>query len=456
MKTECDKLNNVPGYNKKLLLSIIIFSVLNGFLCGYLLGVIAGIFPIIQKSFELSDAQISFIAGAILAGCFVSSIYTGPLNDFIGRKKTIIYTMLFYIVGIIIMIFGADYKVFYAGRLFQGIGFGMAVIVVPIYLSEVSPASHRGIVITAFQLSLTAGILISSIINLGLVSYFNWHLLFVVLTALPVILIIYTFFLPQSPRWYVKVGKLDKAKNVLYKIYDRTEAELELEAMKLSQGGTTNQKISIIFKRKYIIPILIVTAAVSLNQLTGINAFIQCSTNILKSAGISSDVIGLLGGISITGVNFVGTIMTLLLIEKIGRRRILKIGTFMVLISLIVIGLINYFAPAGAFKGYVTLIGIVLVVGFYAFGPGGVVVVLCTELLPFKVRGIGFSISFTIGALVGFFFVSEFLTLGEKIGYSGLFLLMACFVFFYFLISYAIPETKGKSLEDLENSYAKE
>ncbi|HJO91802.1 MAG TPA: cupin domain-containing protein [Victivallales bacterium] len=125
------------------------------------------------------------------------------------------------------------------------------------------------------------------------------------------------------------------------------------------------------------------------------------------------------------------------------------------LVTLIILGILNYILPETPVKGYITLIGIVLVVGFFAFGPGGVILVLCAELLPNRVRGIGLSIAFTIGGLVGMFFVSAFLPLSSIIGYSGLFFLIAFFVFCYVLISFTIPETKGKTLEEIEMEYKK-
>lgn len=435
---------------------LIVFAVINGLLCGYTYGVVAGLIPLLEKSQVLSsNTQISIFAGAIALGCLLASIYTGILEDIFGRKKVMILTLLFFMAGLILFVFCRTFASIYVSRTLQGIGFGMAQVVVPMYLSELSPNRERGRVITSFQLSLTGGILLSSLLNIWLLPLTNWENIFYVLNIFPILLILITFILPESPRWYILKGHIDKAEKVLFKMNKKEDAEEELNKIKQLGKSHTNLSYKSIFKRKYFIPILIVTAAVSLNQLFGLPAFIQCSMKILHDTGIKSTVIDLLGSASITGINFLAVILTMLLVEKLGRRKILKIGNTALCISLVVLALVNFFMPDNELKGYITLIGIVVIVGFFSFGPGGVIFLICTELLPNKVRGIGITISFIVGATVGFVFVSMFLPLADVIGYGGLFLLIACFMFCYILLAKVIPETKGKTLEEIEMIFDK-
>ena len=297
--------------------------------------------------------------------------------------------------------------------------------------------------------------MLSNIFNLFLAANLNWRVIISAIFIVSCFLIYYTTLLPESPRWLFSHGGSEKARKALACLNYKFDNKQTWEEINILANKERINIFKVLTQRSNVIPILVVTAAVSLNQLSGINGFLQCSVTILKQTGISSEIVGLIGGISITGINFLATILTLIFIERLGRRKILKIGTFSLLFTLILLGILNYILPEIPIKGYITLVGIVLVVGFFAFGPGGVILVLCAELLPNRVRGIGLSIAFTVGGLVGMFFVSAFLPLSDIIGYSGLFFLIAFFVFCYVLISFTIPETKGKTLEEIEMEYKK-
>lgn len=434
---------------------IFYFSAICGGLCGYTLGVISGILSVYEKELQFSPAQISIVAGAILLGCFLASIFTGVINDFFGRKRSIIITYSFFILGTAALIFSNSFDLVYISRLIQGLGFGMAVIVVPVYLSEISSKNTRGRIITTFQLSLTGGVLFSNILNMLLIPIMGSQGILIFSFLLACFVFSQLLKLPESPRWLYNFGALDKAKDSIATLSSKFNNLIQWEEIDVRVEKDKVSLIKTLFDKKNIFPIFVVTAAVSLNQLTGINSFLQCSVTIIKSSGISSELVGLIGGVFITSINFIATVLTLVFVEKIGRKKILKIGTSGLLAVLILLSLFNFLLPNGELKGYATMIGIVLLVGFFAFGPGGVILVLCSELLPNKIRSIGFTISFTIGALVGMFFVSGFIPLSAIIGYSGLFLLIACFVVCYLLIAYIIPETKGKSLEEIAQEYSK-
>ncbi|MEI6055880.1 MAG: MFS transporter [Lentisphaerota bacterium] len=438
------------GFNR-----IIYFSIMCGGLCGYILGVISGVLAVYEKELHFTDSEVSIVAGAILLGCFFASICTGAFNDILGRKKVMILTYFLFLVGTLGMMFSGTFKLVYLSRLIQGLGFGMAVIVLPVYLSEISSKFSRGRIITTFQLSLTGGVLVSNIINMILIPVMGCMAILVFSFVFACFVFIMIFILPESPRWLHSIGKHEKAKESLALLGSRFRNYIDWNEIDVPASGEKIGVFKTLFDRRNIFPIFVCTAAVSLNQLSGINSFLQCSVTILKTSGISSELVGLVGGVFITSINFLATVMTLIFVERIGRRKILKIGTTGLLIVLLALSAINAFLPNGELKGYVTMIGIVLVVGFFAFGPGGVILVLCSELLPNKIRSIGFTISFTVGALVGMIFVSGFIPLSKIIGYSGLFFMIACFVFCYVIISFIIPETKGKSLEEIELEYNK-
>ena len=436
------KHNNI----KSLIISLTIAS---GILCGYILGVIALVFPLLAAKHSFVKDQISLMAGSILLGCFFASIYTGSLADWLGRRQVILITALIYIVGIVGFILSNEYWWLYSYRTIQGIAYGMCEIIIPLYLVEISATQWRGQIITAFKVAKTAGALVSSLIWL-IIPTTMFQMPFYIALALSIFICALMLILPESPRWLIFKGKVEAAKSILDKIYN-SENQAQVLVNEIC-GSNTSIKTNVwkeLFSKSAIFPFLAVLAAVSLNQLTGIIVFIQNSIQILKDCGIQSTVIGMYGTIAINGINFIALLLTMLLVEKVGRRLILMIGTVGVFVSLITLAIIHYFLAPGLLLGYITLIGIVLVVGFFAFGPSGIILVISTELLPNRVRGLAISLAFTFGALVGTIFVSWFGKLSSQIGYANLFLIMAGFALCYFITAYLIPETKGKDLEQI-------
>lgn len=426
---------------------IVCLTIISGVLCGYILGVIAMVFPVLQNNHYIDKSQISMIAGALLFGCFVASIYTGSLADYLGRKKVIIMTAIVFCIGIIAFIYSKNYIHIYVSRFIQGIAYGMCEIVIPLYLVEVSATKWRGQIITAFKLANTGGALISSLLWIIIPAKF-FQIPFLVALLLTVAIMFLITILPESTRWLISKNREEDARDILSIINQNVE-----EIVQSIHGNTIDthksNKFSELISRNNLLPFLVVLSAVSLNQLSGINIFIQNSIQILADSGIQSNFIGLIGTVSINAINFLAMFATLLLVEKIGRRKILLTGTSGLFIVLVALALVHLFMPVTILTGYITLIGIVLVVGFFAFGPGGLILVIATELLPNNIRGLAISIAFTIGALVGTFFVSWFGRLSNQIGYSNIFFIMAFFVLCYFGIGILIPETRGKSLENI-------
>lgn len=387
---------------------IVSLTLISGILCGYILSVIAMVFPILLSHNYVDKTQISMIAGALLLGCFISSMYTGSLADKIGRKKVILITSIIYILGILYFVLSRNYFHIYLGRFIQGVAYGMCEIIIPLYLVEISATNWRGQIITAFKLANTGGALISSLIWIFIPSAY-YQLPFIFALLLSIIMGTMLLVLPESPRWLITKGRDVEAKKTLSAINKGSNIDIMINEIKsLSFVNHKTNKLKELISSNALIPFLVVLAAVSLNQLSGINVFVQNSIQILKDSGIKSDVIGLFGTISINGINFLAMLGTLIYVEKIGRKRILMIGTSGLFIVLVCLSLIHLFLQPSLLMGYITLIGIVLVVGFFAFGPGGLILVIASELLPNNIRGLAISIAFTVGALVGTFFVSWF------------------------------------------------
>lgn len=351
-----------------------------------------------------------------------------------------------------------SYATLLAGRIVQGIGVGVITIAVPLYLTESMPAKLRGRGVTAFQLLLTVGILLASLVGLAFTSSGDWRGMFLSAAVPGIIMFFGCFLLSDSPRWLAMKGRYDKALAVLRKTRTEQEAEHELNQMRaaLESGrkGFGVPKLKL-FQKRYMLPLFIVFAVAICNQLTGINSFLQFSAVVLKNGGLDSNIVAMLGSTAITGLNFIMTLIAISLSDKIERKYLVAFGTGGIVLSLAYCGLIYWMMPLSEVKGFMLLGGILAFIFFYAVGPGALVWAILSELLPSRIRSTGLAVALFLNSMTSTILASVFLSLVNHIGYTGLFWLCGCFTIFYFLVAvFLAPKTKGRSLEEIEAGFA--
>ncbi len=436
---------------------IVTYFTLGGIVGGYLLMAIAGAAPFLIKDFSLTDSQFSTIAGLILLGGVIAKIVL-LINDYFGRRTMIYVNLILFVIGILLFTCAHSYAGLYVGRLIQGAAAIMSTVVFNVYLSEIAPSSKRGMMILIFQLSWTFGMFIASLVNMGLEQSGNWQLMFNSILVIPIILLFTTHLLPTSPRWLVLKGRFDEAKESLKALNSNMpEKELTAEMEMLTAGsGQVNWSHSFKLLYKYKKSIFLVIAVYVLTQLSGINAIMQTSVILLKNCGIQSDFMAIFGTILLSAINFIMTIGTIIFVDRIGRRKILKIGITGFAISMIVLAIIIGVLPTAPLTGWLALLCILVGIGFLAFGPTGVVYVVLVEILPTPIRTLGFIIGGFVGLIVGWIFVSKFLVIGTSFGFPFLFGMLAFFAIVYLLFCiFILPETGGKSLEEIESEMNK-
>ncbi|MBS0350241.1 MAG: sugar porter family MFS transporter [Proteobacteria bacterium] len=441
---------------KRFVLFLIIVSAIGGVLYGYDLGIISGAMAFMNKDIAMSNTQLHMMPGAVLFGGAFATLITGPLCDWYGRRKMIIAAAVVFLFGVLIITTATNFTELLAGRLIQGLGVGVVTIAIPLYLAEAVPPAIRGEAICTFQLLLTAGILLSSLVGLYFTQGGNWRAMFCSALAPGILLLVGGCLLPESPRWLCLQGEYKKAMTALRKSRSEEAAERELNQMQISiQNSLSKTNGSIrLWQKQFSKPLLIVLTVACLGQLTGINSFLQLAPTILKSAGLGSDMIAMIGNSAITGLNFIITIVALLLIDRLGRRFLLCLGTCGIIVALAYSGAVFYFMPTSELKGVLLLSGILGFIFFFAIGPGVVIWMVISELLPLRIRSSGMAVALFLNSMTSAILATVFLGLAEKIGYYGVFWLCAFFTLLYFLtVFFFVPETKNKTLEEIEGHF---
>jgi MFS transporter, SP family, galactose:H+ symporter len=435
---------------------MIVISGIGGFLYGYDLGIISGALAFMNRDIAMTAQQLHIMPGAVLFGGAFATLFTGPLCDWCGRRKMMIAAGIIFIIGVVVIATAINYPSLLAGRLIQGVGVGIITIAVPLYLAESVPPGVRGEAIGAFQLLLTAGILMSSLVGLYFTQQGDWRAMFWSALLPGAVLLIGGCLLPESPRWLCLKGHFDKALTILKKSRYPETAEHELRQMQaaISSSQTVAHRAVSLWSKQFVSPLLIVLIIACLSQLTGINSLLQLAPTILKSAGLGSNTIAMLGNTAITGLNFVVTIVALLLIDRVGRRFLLCLGTAGIVVALVYSGLVFYYLAPGELKGILLLAGILLFILFFAIGPGVVIWMVISELLPLRIRSSGMAVALFLNSMTSAILATFFLGLADKMGYYGIFWLCAFFTLGYFaMVFFFVPETKNKTLEEIETHF---
>jgi SP family myo-inositol transporter-like MFS transporter 13 len=577
------------SYNAFLLL----VAGLGGLLYGIDVGIIGGAVPYLQATSGLSPSQLSFIVAAVLLGSVFSTLFSGLLADWIGRKPLMIASGCAFVVSIPVIAMSSGYGPLLFGRLLQGASGGLIGVVVPLYLAECLAASSRGKGTAIFQWMLTLGIVAAALMGM----YFSyrvdavaklgdaaalfrfkdhaWRSIFWVSLPPGIVFVLGSLFVTESPRWLFRRDRRDRAYAALLRSRSPEQAALELAEMEATthaaRAKAGQQVRDSLRRRKYAIPFLLACVILFCNTATGVNSIIGYNTGILLQSGLS-DLRAHWGYVIFTVVNFLATMIGIMLVDRKGRKFLLVLGTSGVIVALIGVALLFrsteklsvdcrdavqvlvspsqeltlHFNPAAANRlladhgdagrgidnsraslaiiysygdftaatnfvrsddaaavpieitrancvpanriealfqnpfadlnsaktaplviqkaligsvpdarnGWLVALGLYVFMAFYALGPGVVVWLALSELMPTRIRSNGMSIALVINQLVSTTLAAVFLPFVSKHGYSSMFFLFAAFTVVYFLVAaFFLPETKGKTLEEIEEYF---
>ncbi len=439
-----------------LLISLV--TAVGGFLFGFDNGSISGSVGFLQSRFALDADGIGWVTSSIIVGCILGVALAGPLSDAIGRKKVLLLTALIFTFGVLgqAMATSADMLVWY--RILVGIGIGVETTIAPLYIAEVSPAHIRGRLVSLNQLFNCIGNLaifsVAAIIAGHASEAWNiengWRLIFATGIVPAIVFLFLLVKVPESPRWLVRKGRDEAGLQVLRKINpDEACAREQLETIKASLQNESGSRLSELFKPRLRKALVIGFCVALFQQITGINAIFYYAPEIFKTAGV--DVSGAMSFTVLIGVTLVvSTLVSMWIIDKVGRRTLLIFGSIGMALTLSGTGMLFRTSETHT---TLLLICILAYVAIFAVSYGTVAYVIISEIFPIHVRGIAVSIA-TFALWGGNFFVSRFFpVLVENISAANTFFIFSGIsVIALIFVLTMVPETKGKTLEEIEST----
>lgn len=445
-----------PTYNKKYIYLLTTSAALGGLLFGYDTAVISGAIGFLQTNFELSAAMKGWAASSAIVGCIIGAMFAGKLSDQYGRKKMLILTAILFGISAIGSAVPQSLSAFVAARLIGGIGVGAASMLSPLYITELAPAKIRGRLVTYYQLAIVLGILVIFFVNLLIQNMGNetwnvewgWRYMFGSEVIPSVLFLTALLFVPETPRWLIKEGRDEEAKDILKNINDEASAEKVYKEIKESlneEKGTLRE----LFVGKYRTAIFVGIVLAIFSQVQGINAIMYYAPEIFKEIGDSLES-AFLQTVIIGIVNTIFTFVAIGMVDKWGRKKLLVYGGVGMLISLLVVGAAFQFE----WKGIGLLFFILTYIACFAFSFGPVTWVVISEIFPTKLRGVAMSVA-TFSLWVAVYLVTQlFPILLDEIGPAYTFWVFAAMAFLALIFTITkVPETKGKTLEEIEQSW---
>ena len=456
------------------LIFLSVVAALGGFLFGYDTAVISGTIAQVTQLFQLDALQQGWYVGCALVGSIVGVLFAGILSDKLGRKLTMVISAVLFSTSALGCALSADFTQLVIYRIIGGVGIGVVSIVSPLYISEVAVAQYRGRLVSLYQLAVTVGFLGAYLVNYQLLAWaesgtqlsVDWlNKVFITevwrgmlgMETLPAILFfIIIFFIPESPRWLIVRGKELKAVSILEKIYNSiTEAKSQLKETKSVLTSETRSEWSLLMKPGIFKAVIIGVCIAILGQFMGVNAVLYYGPSIFENAGLSGGD-SLFYQVLVGLVNTLTTVLALVIIDKVGRKKLVYYGVSGMVVSLILIGLYFLFGDSLGVSSLFLLVFFLFYVFCCAVSICAVVFVLLSEMYPTKVRGLAMSIA-GFALWIGTYLIGQLTPwMLQNLTPAGTFFLFAVMCVPYMLIVWKlVPETTGKSLEEIERYWTR-
>ena len=421
-------------------------SALAGFLFGFDTVVISGAEKTLQIIWNSSDLFHGFVVVSMaLWGTVIGAIFGGIPSDKLGRKKTLVFIGVLYFLSAIGSAFANGPIIFSFFRFIGGIGIGVSTIAVPTYITEISPAKDRGRLVGLYQFNLVFGMLIAFLSNYYFIAFGedSWRYMMGI-EAFPALLyLIFSFYIPFSPRWLISKGKINEASNILGQINTKDQTKIIIQEIESDLNNTKSDES--IFIKKYRFVLILAFCVAFFNQFSGINAVLYYAPRIFEETGLD-DTAALFNSVIIGIINLIFTYIGISLIDKIGRKKLMLIGSVGYILSLLMMAL----NIKDNLIGINTSIFIFSFIASHAIGQGTVIWVFISEIFPNKLRSngqaFGSSVHWILAAIIPALIPYLFNTIGSEIVFLGFAIMM---IFQLLFVIFIMPETKGISIESL-------
>jgi sugar porter (SP) family MFS transporter len=429
-----------------------IITALGGFLFGFDTAVISGAEQAIQKYWSLTDLQHGFTISIALIGTVTGALFGRIPADSLGRKKSLVIIAFIFLFASLGTAVATNWYLFVVLRFVGGLGVGVSSVIAPIYISEIAPAKARGRLVILFQFNIVFGILISYLSNyvIGLLFQDSWRLMLGIMSIPSFIFLVLLRFVPESPRWLIlHKSKNDEARETLRLINPDTYQQEMDSIINSKNEEVTDVNAESLFNPRYRFPTILAVLFAFFNQVSGINAIIYYAPRIFTAAGLAKSS-SLLSTAGIGLVNLIFTMIAIGFIDKIGRKQLMLIGSFGLILTL---GLVSYSFYGAGSGGIMVAFYLMIYIAFFAFSQGAVIWVFISEIFPNQVRAKGQTLGSSTHWVMATIIAFSFPYITGKIGESWTFLFFAVMMVLQLIFVWKVmPETKGKSLEQIEHT----
>lgn len=440
------------------LLLVAVATLLAGLLFGYDQGVISGALALVGRDFRLSPFLLEIVTSWVTLGALAGALLAGTLADGLGRQKANVLAGVLFVIGACVQAFASGPAVLVAGRLVIGLGVGVASVAAPLYAAEMAPAAWRGRFVSTYQLAITLGIFAAYIADDLLTPSGAWRSMFGLAVIPGALLALGMLAMPETPRWLIKMGRRDQARRGLGLIMSASDADRALASIQAEVAQDRTASWREVFAPRLRRALGVGVGLAVFQQITGINAIIYYANEIFARAGFATPGAQARATLYAVGlVNVLATFIAIAFVDRVGRKPLLLAGLVGMTLSLAVVGVAFQRIGAGGGSralGIATMLCLIVYIASFACSLGPVVWTIISEIYPNHVRGRAAALATAANWAAAFAVSQTFLSLLDLIGTAKTFWLFALFGAVAFVwIRRAVPETRGRTLEDIERAW---
>ncbi|MGL4630162.1 MAG: sugar porter family MFS transporter [Leadbetterella sp.] len=447
------KNDSLVDINYKYVVLICAIAALGGVLFGFDLVIISGTVDAFTQVYELNEWWQGFAVGCINIGAAGGALLAGNLSESLGRKKVLIFCAVLFAITGVGTGWAGSFGFFIIFRMLSGAAVGAAALVCPMYLAEISPSTIRGRVVSFYQLAITFGLILAYVSNYALLDSGenNWRWMFSSQAIPSLLFFLGLFFVPESPRWLISKARSSEAIQILNKVGGEIYAQAELLQIQESFKVVVKERFSDLFSPKLIHIMWLGVFVAVFSQIDGQNSLLSYAPVIFENVGFGKET-AFKQSVLIGLFFFFFTFVAISTIDKVGRKKLLIIGSLLLAIICFVVAICLY----GNVSGYVMVIGVLAFVAVYAATLGPVTWVALSEIFPNRIRGNAMAVSTIALWIANFLTTWAFPIMKENMGLPATFGIhgLICLSYFFYVKRY-IPETKGKTLEEIEKELTK-